>query len=232
MPLEAHWPEKLGSAARRGPDEGRGVWFAARRRSGLTAREGRCRRPAWGVRQWGLALSGSSGLLSERLPPFEEQARLRKRRSEGRPPLPPLRRAADLGGPPAMERQEPAAMVLSGHRRYNEVGGGQKRSGSYGNVFLAIDAVTQGAVAIKRQRIPSDTAETEFAAYCAVRRWPHPNVQRMLDHFVSRDQHGQHLLHTVHDSWRFAHAHQPIQNRCRGSWFRSGQSRETAEQQT
>ena len=89
-------------------------------------------------------------------------------------------------------------MMLSGHRRYQQLSTGHGRRGSYGTVAIAIILVTQGTVAIKRQRLPSDTAQNEFAAYCALRRWPRPNVQRMVDHYVAGDG-GHNVLHTVHD---------------------------------
>lgn len=93
----------------------------------------------------------------------------------------------------------PPVMLLTGDRRYQRLSEGEGRRGSFGNVAIAIDLVTNSTVALKRQEVPSEVAEREYAAYCALRRWPHPNVQHMLDHFILRDNRGRSYLHTVHE---------------------------------
>ena len=97
-----------------------------------------------------------------------------------------------------MAARVPAVMLVAGDARYRKVRDRHGRKCAYGTVFICIDRLTNTTVAVKRQPIPNATSELEFAAYIALRRCPHANVQCMLDHFVTEDARGS-WLSTVHD---------------------------------
>ena len=71
-------------------------------------------------------------------------------------------------------------------------------SGTFGDVSLAIDLLTNRRVAIKQQNATSDTCRREFALMGALEVHPHPNVAIMLDYFSSSTAGGLPKLSTVH----------------------------------
>ena len=68
--------------------------------------------------------------------------------------------------------------------RLDAGGSGCVARGSFGVVYLAMGMATGSAVAVKRQRLPSDEASRELAMYCLLRRHPHKHVLCLLDQFV------------------------------------------------
>ena len=61
---------------------------------------------------------------------------------------------------------------------------GHASRGAYGKVYVATDRYTGQFVALKRQSTPSQAASDEFRFYKALSQDPHPNVMRLLDHFL------------------------------------------------
>ena len=57
--------------------------------------------------------------------------------------------------------------------------------GSFGQVFFAWDKRTNVNVAIKKQIASGDTLSREFTAYVGLAQYPHRNILRMLDSFVT-----------------------------------------------
>ena len=94
----------------------------------------------------------------------------------------------------------PPAAFLSPVQRYirlNEGSGGAVAAGSFGRVYVAVDAVTNKTVAVKRQNVPNDQAVAEFLAYCTLAHFRHPNVMQLLNHFTSGTAEGHHVLYMV-----------------------------------
>jgi serine/threonine protein kinase len=58
--------------------------------------------------------------------------------------------------------------------------------GTFGRVYIAIDKVTNRAVAVQRQSVPSEAASREFAAHSMLRGFPSPHIlmTMMLDYFI------------------------------------------------
>ena len=85
--------------------------------------------------------------------------------------------------------------------RYQLVG--ELGAGSFGQVSLAIDLMTNRRVAIKQQLVPSEEAARELSAYTIFSARPHRHVLTMLDYFVSTRAAGKHaratILSTVHE---------------------------------
>jgi serine/threonine protein kinase len=94
------------------------------------------------------------------------------------------------------------------YKRCDEGRGGRIGSGSFGAVYIAVDQLTDDAVAVKRQTIPSEQATRELALYQMLRAWPHHNVQAMRDSFTT-SSHPPHLYmvfdfasSTLWDAWQ------------------------------
>ena len=77
----------------------------------------------------------------------------------------------------------PALAFVHGAARYAQLD--PTGRGAYGTVYLAVDRLTGNAVAIKRQRIPSDAAAREMSIYRLLRAFPHEHVQSMSDSYVT-----------------------------------------------
>ena len=72
-------------------------------------------------------------------------------------------------------------------------------SGTFGDVSMAIDKLTNRRVAIKQQSTDSETCSREFAFLAALSVHPHPNVAVMLDYFTSPGTSAKAVnLNTVH----------------------------------
>ena len=77
----------------------------------------------------------------------------------------------------------PAHFCVHGAARYAQLDSAGR--GAYGTVYLAVDRLTNKAVAIKQQRVPSDAAAREMATYGLLREFPHEHVQSMSDSYVT-----------------------------------------------
>ena len=78
-----------------------------------------------------------------------------------------------------------------GRKRYTRTSGnasGFLAKGSYGSVYLAMDSLTHQLVAIKTQRLPSDSAERELVGHLFLLRHPHPNLISLLDYYMVPEQ--------------------------------------------
>ena len=64
-------------------------------------------------------------------------------------------------------------------------GYGAIASGSFGRVYAAVDSKTQATVAVKRQALPSTSAQRELCFYKAASQGKHDNVMQLLDHFTA-----------------------------------------------
>ena len=75
------------------------------------------------------------------------------------------------------------------HTRYVRLdegsGYGAIASGSFGRVYAAVDSKTQATVAVKRQALPSTSAQRELCFYKAAGQGKHDNVMQLLDHFTA-----------------------------------------------
>ena len=76
--------------------------------------------------------------------------------------------------------------------RLEEVG-----SGSFAKVTLAIDLLTNGRVAIKKQKADSQSCLREFALLSAIGAHPSEYVAHMLDDYTATES-GKTMLCTVH----------------------------------
>ena len=93
-----------------------------------------------------------------------------------------------------------ASALSKRYRRMDEGKGlGAISKGSFGRVYVAVDSLTQQTVAVKRQVLPSDAASKELAFYLALSQAPHPNVMRLLDHFIADEPRGGQCLYLVFD---------------------------------
>ena len=75
------------------------------------------------------------------------------------------------------------------HTRYVRLdegsGYGAIASGSFGRVYAAVDSKTQATVAVKRQALPSTSAQRELCFYKAASQGKHDNVMQLVDHFTA-----------------------------------------------
>ena len=71
--------------------------------------------------------------------------------------------------------------------------------GSYGEVWVAIDTVTNQKVAIKIQEAENSSSAKELMVYSLLSSYPHQNVAVLLDFFMAPKQGGSKLyLNTIH----------------------------------
>ena len=81
-----------------------------------------------------------------------------------------------------------AKSILPGPERFlrlDEGSGGRVGQGSFGQIYMAVDQVTQQLVAVKRQSLPKEQAARELATFRLLLMYPHEHVVKMHDHFVT-----------------------------------------------
>ena len=61
---------------------------------------------------------------------------------------------------------------------------GALAEGSYAKVYAVVDTESGAVVAVKRQEVPAGVPTRELCVLMALRQDEHPNVLRLLDHFV------------------------------------------------
>ena len=93
-------------------------------------------------------------------------------------------------------------------KRYLMIGEQDDRpfgQGSFGQVFLAWDRITNVNVAVKKQMASCDTLAREFVAYVALAHDPHRNILRLLDSFVVAGSQMLYLVFEMADTnlWDF-----------------------------
>ena len=76
--------------------------------------------------------------------------------------------------------------------------------GSYGKVLQAVDAITQEQVALKKQKLPSESAAQELLAYRGLASFPSLHVQTLHDFFVVPPPSGSSGLSVLYLVYRVA----------------------------
>ena len=77
-------------------------------------------------------------------------------------------------------------------------------AGSYGKVLQAVDAITQEQVALKKQKLPSESAAQELLAYRGLASFPSLHVQTLHDFFVVPPPSGSSGLSVLYLVYRVA----------------------------